>query len=84
MAPDWTPEEGRPGIMYVRVDVCTCACVCMLVSNSDPLTFLLSSPWLEEASLLGSVIFCFNSPHPPTPQLFCFFFLLREHMALIS
>lgn len=42
---------------------------------------LLSSPWLEEASLLGSVIFGFNSSPPPTSQ-FYFLFLLREHTAL--
>ena len=59
MAPAWTLEKGCPGIcvcagVCVCAHVCTCVCAGVLgTSSPNSPTSPLSSPWLEEASLLG-------------------------------
>lgn len=60
-------------------------CVCVHTgvggaSSPSTLAFLLSVPWLEEASLPGSVIFLLDL-FPPS---FCSLFLLTEQMGLVG
>lgn len=78
MTSAWTLEKGVQAshmCVYTCALVHVCACWCPALTPD-----LVSSPWLEKASLLGSVIICFHSPL----QLFWFLFLLREHTALIG